>query len=148
MYNQLKGNESKYWGMIILDKVEKILQQILENQLFMQNQMNKVEEKMGTMEEKMGTMEEKMGIMDEKMGTMEEKMGTMEKKIGIMDEKIDSNHKEVMERLDGVEKRLSKVEGNQDAIKRFMMESDLSFRRNEETYRVIQDLKNVFTKED
>ena len=125
----------------ILDKVEKILQQILENQLFMQNQMNKVEEKMGTMEEK-------MGIMDEKMGTMEEKMGTMEKKIGIMDEKIDSNHKEVMERLDGVEKRLSKVEGNQDAIKRFMMESDLSFRRNEETYRVIQDLKNVFTKED
>ena len=127
MYNQLKGNESKYWGMIILDKVEKILQQILENQLFMQNQMNKVEEK---------------------MGTMEEKMGTMEKKIGIMDEKIDSNHKEVMERLDGVEKRLSKVEGNQDAIKRFMMESDLSFRRNEETYRVIQDLKNVFTKED
>ena len=127
MYNQLKGNESKYWGMIILDKVEKILQQILENQLFMQNQMNKVEEKMGTMEEKMGIMEEKMGIMDEK---------------------IDSNHKEVMERLDGVEKRLSKVEGNQDAIKRFMMESDLSFRRNEETYRVIQDLKNVFTKED
>ena len=120
MYNQLKGNESKYWGMIILDKVEKILQQILENQLFMQNQMNKVEEKMGIMEEKMG----------------------------IMDEKIDSNHKEVMERLDGVEKRLSKVEGNQDAIKRFMMESDLSFRRNEETYRVIQDLKNVFTKED
>jgi len=117
-----------------LADIEKILQQILENQLFMQNQMNKMQEQMGTMQGQIGTMQGQIGTMQGQMGTM--------------DEKIDNNHKEVIERLDNVEKRLTKLENNQDAIRRFMMESDSSFRKSEEAYRVIQDIKNVFVKED
>ena len=118
---------NKYREVLRLADIEKILQQILENQLFMQNQMNK---------------------MQEQMGTMQGQIGTMQGQIGTMDEKIDNNHKEVIERLDNVEERLTKLENNQDAIRRFMMESDSSFRKSEEAYRVIQDIKNVFVKED
>ena len=133
--------ENKYWEVVRLADIEKILQQILESQLFMQNQMNKMQEQIGTMQGQINTI-------DEKIGTMDKKIGTMDKKIGTMDEKIDNNHKEVIERLDNVEKRLTKLENNQDAIRRFMLESDSSFRKSEEAYRVIQDLKNVFAKED
>ena len=125
---------NKYREVLRLADIEKILQQILENQLFMQNQMNKMQEQMGTMQGQIGTMQGQIGTMQGQMGTM--------------DEKIDNNHKEVIERLDNVEKRLTKLENNQDAIRRFMMESDSSFRKSEEAYRVIQDIKNVFVKED
>lgn len=114
--------------------MENILQQILENQLFMQNQFNNMQNQIGTMQSQ--------------MGTMQDQIGTMQNQINTMDNKIDNNHKQVMGRLDSVEKRLLTLENNQSAIKEFILQSDSSFRKSEETYRVIQDIRNIFAKED
>lgn len=56
-----------------------------------------------------------------------------------LERKIDKNHKEVITRLD-------RLEQNQDAIKRFILESDNTFKKSEETYKVYQELKQVFSK--
>ncbi|WP_353093170.1 hypothetical protein [Tissierella praeacuta] len=100
--------------------MENILQQILENQLFMQNQFN----------------------------NMQNQFNNMQNQINTMDNKIDNNHKQVMDRLDNVEKGLLTLENNQSAIKEFILQSDSSFRKSEETYKVIQDIRNIFAKED
>lgn len=106
--------------VIRLADMENILQQILENQLFMQNQFN----------------------------NMQNQFNNMQNQINTMDNKIDNNHKQVMDRLDNVEKGLLTLENNQSAIKEFILQSDSSFRKSEETYKVIQDIRNIFAKED
>ncbi len=93
--------------------MEKILEQILESQLFMQNQMNK----------------------------MQGQMNSNHKDVVNRLDKLENNHKDVVNRLD-------RLEDNQEAIKRFMFESDKSFKKSEETYKVIQDIKGIFVKED
>ena len=100
--------------------IENVLQQILESQLFMQNQFNRMQ-----------------GQMDSMQGQMDSMQGQMDS----MQAQINSNHKDVTKRLD-------RLELNQDAMKKFMFESDKSFKKSEETYKIIQDIKNIFAKED
>ena len=56
----------------------------------------------------------------------------------LMQSQIDTNHKEVINRLD-------KLEGNQNAIKTFIIESDDTFRKSEEAYDVITKFKKIFS---
>ena len=101
-----------------MSNTEKLLQQILENQISMQNQMN--------------------GMQDQ-FGGMQNQFSGMQKKIGDMQNQIDSNHKEVVSRLD-------KLEQNQSAFKTFILNSDNTFKKSEEAYEVIEDLRRIFTK--
>lgn len=121
-------------GVILLANTENVLQQILESQLFMQNQFNRMQGQMDSMQAQINSMQ---GQMDS------------------MQAQININHKDVVERLDKLEnnhkdvtKRLDRLELNQDAMKKFMFESDKSFKKSEETYKIIQDIKNIFAKED
>lgn len=56
----------------------------------------------------------------------------------LMQGQIDTNHKEVIKRLD-------RLEGNQDAIKKFIIESDDTFKKSEEAYDVIRSFKKIFS---
>lgn len=76
----------------------------LGNQLFMQNQLNDF---------------------GGRLDSIEGRLDTMENRMDLMQEQIDNNHREITRRLD-------KLEANQEAMKRFMIESDRSFQKSEE----------------
>ena len=66
---------------------------------------------------------------------------------------LETNHSDIVKRLDRLEtnhsdivKKLDRLETNQDAIKRFILNSDDTFKKSEEAYRVVQGFKDVLSK--
>lgn len=57
-----------------------------------------------------------------------------------MQEQINNNHEEVMSKLDTLEK-------NEEAIKDFIINSDNTFRKSEEAYQFVQNVKSYFKKQ-
>jgi len=74
--------------------------------------------------------------LDEKILNVLEKM---QASLDNLNEKVDNNHKEVVEKLNTLDE-------NQGAIMRYIINSDVAFKKSEEAFNIISKFREAFSK--
>jgi DNA anti-recombination protein RmuC len=91
------------------------------------------------MEELLKELLPEVKTMNNRLDKVDNRLSTIDTRLTALESKVEQNHEEVIERVDA-------IESNQELIKKFINNSDSTFRKSEEAYDFMQNIKGYFNK--
>ncbi|MDK2919033.1 MAG: hypothetical protein PWQ37_1766 [Candidatus Petromonas sp.] len=96
-----------------MEKIEKLLSEILENQKKFDKRLDGMDKRLDGMDKRLDGMDKRLDGMDKRLDDMEKRLDGVEKRLDGMDKRLDGMDKRLDgmdKRLDGMDKRIEKME--------------------------------------